>query len=95
MKNFNVFLNCWFAGVVTVATLVDKNKRVSLRCKLNSFLHKWCIEKLCCFSTNIAAFSQGCKNVTFCGSEGGGGEWIVEHLVTVPMGPTVQGTPEG
>ena len=36
MKNFNVFWNCWFAGEVTVATLVDKNKRVSLRCKLNS-----------------------------------------------------------
>ena len=36
MKNFNVFLNCWFAGEVTVSTLVDKNETVSLRCELNS-----------------------------------------------------------
>ena len=33
--------------------------------------------------------------MTFCGSEGGGWERIVEHLFTVPVGPTVQGTAEG
>ena len=33
---FVVFVNCWFAGDVTAAMLVVKNKSISLLWKLNS-----------------------------------------------------------
>ena len=63
LNGFCSFQNpyCWFAGDVTAAMLVVKNKNNSLLWELNYFFYFFREKFLLYFTTNMAALSRGCK----------------------------------